>query len=62
MTAVPGGKTTMIDTKSAGEVAIDRLDVLAGFTEEPGRLTRLYLSPSTRRRLSRCSPGCGKRG
>jgi allantoate deiminase len=35
----------MIDTKSAGDVAIDRLDALANFTEEPERLTRLYLSP-----------------
>src|SRR4051794_41893888 len=36
----------MIDCKSAGEVAIDRLDALARFTDEPGELTRLYLSPA----------------
>jgi allantoate deiminase len=36
----------MIDCKSAGEIAIDRLDTLAGFTDEPGQLTRLYLSPA----------------
>jgi len=36
----------MIDCKSAGEVAIDRLDALARFTDEPGELTRLYLLPA----------------
>ena len=36
----------MIDIKSAGDVAIDRLDALARFTDEPGQLTRLYLSPA----------------
>src|SRR3954454_7486290 len=36
----------MIDIKSAGNVAIDRLDALASFTDEPGQLTRLYLSPA----------------
>jgi allantoate deiminase len=36
----------MIDIKSAGDVAIDRLDALARFTGEPGQLTRLYLSPA----------------
>src|SRR5918995_581417 len=46
MTAAPGGKTTMIDTKTAGDLAFDRLEALAGFTEEPGRLTRPYLTPA----------------
>jgi len=36
----------MIDIKSAGEVAIERLDALASFTDEPGQLTRFYLSPA----------------
>jgi allantoate deiminase len=36
----------MIETKTAGDLASDRLEALAGFTEEPGRLTRLYLTPA----------------
>jgi allantoate deiminase len=36
----------MPETTSPGKVAFDRLEALARFTDEPGRLTRLYLSPA----------------
>jgi allantoate deiminase len=36
----------MPESLSPGRKVCDRLDELARFTDEPGQLTRLYLSPS----------------
>lgn len=37
------------ETQALGERALSRLDALAAITDEPGRITRLYLSPAHRR-------------
>jgi len=37
-----------IESPQLGPVVMARLDELAGFTDEPGHITRLYLSPSHR--------------
>lgn len=37
------------ETQALGERALSRLDALAEITDEPGRITRLYLSPAHRR-------------
>jgi allantoate deiminase len=37
-----------LDTAGAARRLMERLDEFAGFTDEPGRITRLYLTPSYR--------------
>ena len=54
-----------LDNAGAARRLMARLDEFAEFTDEPGRLTRLYLSPSYRRACERLAewmrharPGC----